>query len=526
MRRAAAALRERPAGAMALGTTASRVTGLLRTVVLASALGVTALGDAYNTANTVPNMVFQLVAGGLLSAALVPMLVQAADERERATVASIALTAVVAVAAAVALLLALFARPVIEVLTVGSRGRPGHELLVEQGTTWLRIFAPQVAFYAMSVAAVGIMTARRRLGLGASAPVLANLITIAGAVAFIAMTSGRATLGTVDPAATAVLGWSTTAGVAAMALVQLWGARRIEPDLHARFDLQHSVVQRLVGLGRWVFLYVAVNQIGLAVVISLTSTVHGGVSAYQWAFVLMQFPYAVVAVSIYSSAYPRFALAAVRSPEEVAGPVMAASRRANVLLLPAAAGLALIAQPVAVALVGPLGAGLVAAALIGFAVSLLPFSLFQLLTRTSYAFSDTRTPALVNIGVNAVNIAVDVLVVIFVPDDRARLAGLALGYAASYVAGCVLLGGRLGKAGAFRWRSLFSREIAWAGFATASMAMVLVTLVAGGAYRSRADAVFPAVGLAAVGAAVFGIVFFTPAAFRAARARVHPGGMR
>lgn len=124
--------------------------------------------------------------------------------------------------------------------------------------------------------------------------------------------------------------------------------------------------------------------------IALASTVHGGVSAYQWAFVLMQFPYAVVAVSIYSSAFPRFALAAVQSSEEVTGTVMAASRRANVLPV----GLALIARPAAVALVGPRGAALVAAALVGFAVSLLPFSLFQLLTRTSYAFKDTRSPAL------------------------------------------------------------------------------------------------------------------------------------
>lgn len=458
---------------MAAGTTLSRLTGLGRTVLLASVLGVTALGDAYNVANTVPNIVFQLAAGGVLSAAVVPLLARSASEDERRDTAGVLLGTLTVVGIACSLVLLAGAPFVIRLLTSGGRNLPDHDAVVRTGTAWLRTFAPQVALYTVSVLATAIMTGRHRLALGAFAPVSTNLLTVAGVVAFAVMVDGPVRIDTVGNGPIAVLGWATTAGVATMALVQLWGAFRAEPNIRPRMAIRHPAIRQLRRVGGWVLLYVAVNQLGLAAVVVLASSVEGGVSAYQWAFALMQLPYAIVAVSVVSAAFPRIADAAAQRPDvtaEVALPL----RRMLFLLLPAAMGLAVLALPAARTVVGRSGSALVAAALGGFALSLVPFSIFQLLTRTSYAFQDTRTPALVNIALNAVTVGWGVAVILAFDSGAGRLVGLAIGDAAGYAVGCLFLRRRLVARGTLRAHELLSASLRRSLLATGAMGLLLV----------------------------------------------------
>lgn len=492
-----------PAFAMAVGTSLSRATGLMRTMALASALGVSALGDAYNTANTAPNMLFQLAAGGLLSSAVVPLLAREEDERRRSEVASVLMGVVVTVGVAASVLLAWAAPAVMEVLTAGARGRGGYQEFLDVGTSWLRLFAPQVLLYAVSVLSVGMLQARGRLGVAALAPVATNLLTIVAALAFIAEAGGvPPTPATVGSDAIRLLGWGTTAGVAAMAAIQLAAARRSTPGLRLRLAFRDPAVLDLRRLGTWVLLYVVVNQLGYAAVVSVASSVEGGVTAYQWAFTLMQLPYAVIAVSVHSAAYPRMAQAASSDgdlPAEIARP----ARLCLALLLPAAAGLAMLALPLAHAVVGRSGAGLVAAALVGFAASLVPFSLFQLLTRAFYARLDGRTPAIVNVAVNVVNVAIDLLVIGLVDHPGLRVAGLAGGHAASYVVGCLLLSRALRRTIGLRVAALLggaARVLAATMMMTFALAVPAVILADAG---SRVSAAVGSSLAAGAGAAVF-----------------------
>ena len=439
---------------MAAGTALSRATGLGRTVVLASVLGVTALGDAYNVANVVPNMIFQLSAGGILSAALVPLLVRMDDDRQRKQAIGVLVGTVGMVGLVASGVLAAVAPQVVRLLTIAGRDSPDYPAMLDVGTAWLRLFAPQVLLYTLSVLAVGIMAARRRLVLGAFASVATNIVTILGAVAFgVVMGTRRAEVGSVSGGAVAILGWATTAGVAAMAGLQLWGAFRCEPGIRPRVRPAHPAVRQIGRLGKWVVVYVVVNQLGLAAVVALAASVEGGVSAHQWAFALMQLPYAVVAVSIVSAAFPLISRAAA-DDSDVTPVVADAVRRMAFLLVPAAVGLAVVADPLARALTGEQGSELVAAALRGFAVALVPFSLFQLLTRTSYAFEDTRVPALVNVVLNAVTVAWAAGVVLLVDTSPARMTGLALGDAAGYTTGCIVLTRQLAARRGVRPRDL------------------------------------------------------------------------
>lgn len=503
MRRVAPAFRG-PAVGMAAGTALSRATGLARTVALAAALGVGSLSDAYNTANTAPNMLFALAAGGVLGSALVPMLAREEDDERRAELASVVLGTVTVLALVAATAMALGAPLLMRLLAAGAGDREDRGDLLAVGTTWMRIFAPQVALYAVGVTSTGVMAARGRLVLGAAAPVATNVLTVLAAGAAIAASGGRApSAGDVPASAVTWLGWGTTAAVAAMVAIQLWGARRTEPGLRFAPRVHHRAVTELRRLGGWVLLYVVVNQVALGVVVALASAVDGGVTAYQWAFMLMQLPYAVVAVSVFSGAFPEISRAAARGPD-VTAEVTAPARTALALLVPAAAGLALLAPVVAAAAVGPDGGPLVAAGLRGFAVSLIPFSVFQLLTRASYAASDARTPALVNIAVNASMLVVDLAVLGAAGGARARVTGLALGHAVSYVVGCAVLGRLLVRRGALRGRPA-ATGVAGSVAATALMAAVLLAAPLPSRPATRPAALAAAVAGVALGGTAYAV---------------------
>ena len=145
--------------------------------------------------------------------------------------------------------------------------------------------------------------------------------------------------------------------------------------------------------------------------------------------------------------------------------------------MPAAMGLVVLALPASRSVVGRSGSALVAAALGGFALSLVPFSVFQLLTRTSYAFQDTRTPALVNIALNVVTVLWGVAAIVSFDSGFARLRGLALGDAASYAVGCLLLRRRLHARGTIGARGLLGASFGRSLVATAAMGLLLALVL-------------------------------------------------
>lgn len=466
---------------MAIATAVSRVTGLLRTATLAAALGVTGLADAYNTANTIPTMLLMLVTGGTVTSVLIPMLTTArnTDEaRERAAVAGGAIAVVTLVGTVVLAV----AAPAITAFFATGRGAGQDGLLFSAVATRLLIlFAPQLVLYGMSIWATAILNAHGRLGLAAAASIATNVITI-GAVLLYQRTGGPdpPSLDAIETGPLLVLGVGTTVAVAAMTAIQIWGARRIMGRLPIRFSRRHPVVKQLWSLGRWTFLYVVANQIGLAIVIAFANSVSGGITAYQWAFAIMQLPYGVLAVSILSAVFPRLAAAATRPGDTFKRHVVSGFRYSIAVIVPASVTLAVLAPEVAGAVVG-YGAGsgsgvaFVASALVWFAVSLVPFTLFQVLTRSFYALEETRLPALVNIVVNIVFVGAGGAAVALTPSDRSRIQGIVIAYGLSYVVGVVALGASLAK----RVPGVFGDVAGSAprvGAASAVVAAVLVSL--------------------------------------------------
>ncbi|HZP89652.1 MAG TPA: murein biosynthesis integral membrane protein MurJ [Actinomycetota bacterium] len=436
----------RRTAAMSVGTALSRLTGFLRVSATAFALGVaqTRLATAYTIANNTPNIVYELVLGGVLTSVFVPVFVQWLDERGREDawdVARSVLTIAFAALSAITVVTVLAAPWIVRLYMVGATGR-GVEAARAFATFCLRLFMPQIIFYGIGAVATGLLNAHRRFAAPMFAPILNNLIVIGTMLAFVAIGRGdRPTPASISNAQRWLLAVGTTLGVVGMTLALWPSLRRLGFRFRWRLEWRHPAVRRVARLALWTLVYVVANQLGLLVVI-IMATGRSGYAAYTAALILFQLPHAIFAVSIFTALLP--ALSTRWTARDVDGfrTLLSQGIRATaVIVVPAAAGYLVLATPV-VRLILQHGAAtardteLVAGLLRSFALGLFFFSLFQLLLRAFYAMQDTRTPALVNVAAVVVNTGANLL---FFFTFRMHLVGLALGYTASYAFGSIAL---------------------------------------------------------------------------------------
>jgi putative peptidoglycan lipid II flippase len=449
----------RPAPSLARGatlitvaTTISRVTGFIRVVVVAAALGTTFLANTYQTANTAPNLLFELVAAGVLTSVFVPTFVDylvKGKPGEWWTVANVLTSVALVVLVALAALLALAAPLVMRLLTAGVERSVVRRQEIELGTRLLRLFAPQVVFYGVGMIMTGVLHAHKRFGMAAAAPIFNNVVVIVVYVAY-ALMRGESppTLAGVTPAQTLVLGAGTTLGVVAMTVCLLPQLRRLGWRWRWRFEPRHPAVRRAAHLGVWTLGYAGGYQAGLVVVLLLANRVEGGVAAYQWAYAFFYVPHAVFGVAIFNVLFPTMSEHVSRG--EVAG--FAARLRSGLemlafILFPVAALLAVASSLIARTALefGAMtegGTALVGRVLAAFALGLPAYSGFLALTRALYALGDVRTPALVNGAAIVVSSSAGALLFALLPDAW-RVPGLAAGHSAGLAAGFALLAASL-----------------------------------------------------------------------------------
>ncbi|MDQ3990784.1 MAG: murein biosynthesis integral membrane protein MurJ, partial [Actinomycetota bacterium] len=213
----------RSTAAMAVGTALSRITGFLRVSAAAFALGVaeTRLADAYNVANNTPNIVYELVLGGILTSVFVPVFIEqlASRTREEAWNAARAVLTVTAVILTAVAVIGIVAAPwIVRLYTFRVEG-PARQATQELATLFLRFFMPQMLFYGVGAVATGLLNAHRRFAVPMFAPILNNLVVIGSFLAFAAMVAGRSpSPETITLAEKLVLALGTTGGVVAMTL--------------------------------------------------------------------------------------------------------------------------------------------------------------------------------------------------------------------------------------------------------------------------------------------------------------------
>ena len=296
----------RSSAVVGLGTALSRITGLLRVSALA-ALGLGRLTDVYNIANSTPNIVYELLLGGILTATLVPLYVEHYERKDdRATDA---INSVAIASLAVISVLGFLAAPwIIDLYTLRLHGA-GKVAQQALATDLLRWFMPQIFFYGLTALATAMLNARRRFAAAAFAPVLNNIVVIAALLALPVIATEPPTVTSVlqDPKLVVLLGLGTTAGIIAMALVLLPALRHAGARLHWVWEWRHPAVRHLARLSGWTIGYVATNQVAFWVALFLAYGTRGDASVYLAAFTFFQLPHGLFAVSIMTALAPELA---------------------------------------------------------------------------------------------------------------------------------------------------------------------------------------------------------------------------
>jgi putative peptidoglycan lipid II flippase len=422
---------------MSVGTALSRVTGFLRLAAMAYALGVaeSRLADAYNVANTTPNIVYDLALGGIISSVFIPVFVERLEARNRdeawhtartvLTAATIGLTAIAVVGIA-------FSTLIIRAYTVRVTG-PEAEAMRRLASFFLRWFLPQIVFYGVGAGVwTALLNAHRKFAAPMYAPILNNVIATATFLTFAALPGGTQP-GQLSTLQRYVLSVGTTLGVVGMTVV-LWPAvRRLGFRWRWTLDFKDRAFRKIVRLSGWAFVYVIVNQAGLLVVIVLAAGVQGGYTAYQAAFIFFQLPYAIFAVSIMTALLPSLSARWSERDRDTFRQQLALGIRGTAfIVIPAAFGYIALARPIVRLLLehgvtqaksGELLAGILRM----FSIGMFSFCLFQLLLRAYYGMQNTRTPALINVLAVGLNTSVN-----FIFFRYLRVEGLALGHATAY----------------------------------------------------------------------------------------------
>lgn len=427
-------------------TAVSRVVGLGRVLLVAAVLGTTYLGNAFQSANSVSNVVFELVAAGALSAVLVPSfvaLLAAGDDADAERVAGGVLGVALLGLGAVALVGMIAAPWLARLLTVGVP----EEVAAEQRslvTFLLLFFLPQLVLYAAGTVATGVLHAKRRFLAAAAAPMANTAVTVACLLAFRASAGPEPSL-SLSGTQRLLLALAGTGGVLAFTGVLVGALRatgfRLRPHFRSR-DARVPAVLRQAGWG--VALHSSAGVI-LGGALIAGAAVEGGVVAYQVAWVFFLAPYAIFSQPIHTAILPELVVEAGEPDlHRFATSVRWAVERVTLAMVPISLAMVVLSAP-AMRLVS-LGAAsdgdgptLLAVAMASLAIGLAPYGIFLLLARAFFALDDSRTPGRVALGVAALG-ALVMAIGSPLTEGTARIALLGAAHTVAHLVGAAVLG--------------------------------------------------------------------------------------
>lgn len=450
----------RTSGGIAVASLVSRITGFVRALLLVAVLGLGVVNDSYTIANTLPNIVYELLLGGVLTSIIIPLLVRAhtedADGGERYTQRLLTVATAVLVAATA---LAMLAAPLLAQLYVSS-GEGSTQASPELVAAFALLLLPQIVFYGVGALFGAIQNARGVFGPYAWAPVCNNLVVLGVLGAYIVV-PGEISLDPVrmGDAKLLVLGLGTTAGIVVQTLVLVPALRRLGFRWRPAWGWDRRLTET-GGLALWVVGYVLVGAVGYIVTTRVaTGAEAGSVSTYNTAWLLIQVPYGVLGVSLLTALMPRMSrAAALGRPAEVVADLSLGSRLSAVALVPISVLLTVFGPAVGVAFFGYGETSEAQAARLGLTVAvsafgLLPFAIVMLQLRVFYAMKDSRTPTLIQVIIVAVKVPLLLACPLLLAPQQVVL-GLAAANGLSFVVGSVVgqlwLRRRLGRLDAAR----------------------------------------------------------------------------
>jgi putative peptidoglycan lipid II flippase len=398
---------------MAAGTVVSRILGMVRASMQLAVVGTFLAGDAWDVANTLPNIIYLLLAGGVINAVLVPQITRAASHADGGReyvdrLLTIAITGIAVVAVVFTLGAGLLVR-----LYSSSSWTPDIRAL---STGFALICMPQIFFYGLYTLLGQVLNARNQFAAYMWAPVVANLVAITGMAYFLANYPHQADVAGWTSPMVWVLAGSATAGVAAQALVLVVPLWRSGFRFRPRWGLRGVGLRTASRVALWTFAALAVSTVGF-IITSQVLTYAGkagnaagldvpGKISYSSAFLIFMLPHSLVTVSLVTALFTRMSRAAhVGDLRELRADVSKGLRLTAVATVPATVGAMVLGFAATATLYwgNPDSSTRgIAAVMMAMMFGLVPFGVLYLLQRVFYAFEDARTPFRLQIVVTVV----------------------------------------------------------------------------------------------------------------------------
>ena len=438
---------------MASGTLVSRVLGMLRVVLIVYILGTgSRQADMFELANTVPNSIYILFAGGALNTVLVPQIVRAIkkDPDGGEAYTNRIMTAFMLIVGVVALGVTIAAPVVTSIYSSSSWRAPELASQYASLVALAYLTLPQIFFYGAFFLLGQVLNARDKFGPMMWAPIANNVVSIAVLALYLVIwgndvdTSLAFTTGQIW-----MLGAGSTLGIAVQTAVLIPYVRKAGFKIRPRFDLLHTGLGKTFKLAGWTLGFVGVNQLTLIVVQRLATsatavTGHGaGLNVYNNAHLLWILPHSLITVSLATAMLPNASrLASSGDKAGVVAEFTKTTRLALIVIVPAAVTFLALAGPISAILfgIGPRGSDaiLIAWTLMAFAVGLIPFTIQFVCLRTYYALEDTRTPFFLQILIAGVNMLAAVGLVALTTSTDWVAPALGLAYSLAYLVGVLV----------------------------------------------------------------------------------------
>ena len=434
---------------MAVGTIFSRITGLGRNLLLVAALGTAIIGDTFQVANTIPTVVYILVAGGALNAVFVPQIVSEMKKPDGGNAFVSQLATATFTILAIATAIGVLAAPLVVRLYAAKFGGSGLETEFELTVLFTRYCLPQILFLGLFTLFGQIANARGSFGPMMWAPILNNLVVIGVLIGFIAI-APNAQDGVISTSAKTLLGLGTTFGAFVQAAILIpvivKSGVRLRPNFH------WSSLGKSAHLAKWTMIFVLINQAGFVVIVNLATAasvrakesgidVGVGFTPYQNAHFIFLLPHSIIAVSLVTALLPRISrLAADTQISNVRDEIQQTLLNLYSLIIPAAFAMLFLGQPIAHLIFAgsnSADASQIGMILSGFALGLIPFCSSYVMLRGFYAFEDTKTPAAITLLMNIVTILC-ATISYFVLPIRFITVGIAVSFGIGYLSSSLL----------------------------------------------------------------------------------------
>ena len=389
---------------MASGTIISRVLGFARTILLAAAIGVTTdAADAFGVANQLPNNVYAIIVTGLLNAVLIPQLVKARSNKDGGKgYVDRLLTLILSVFLVVTLAATIASPWLVSLYTSG-----WNENQLALATAFAYWCLPQLFFYGLYSLLGEVLNSRSVFGPYMWAPVLNNIVSMVGLVAFVILfgldPTGKLAIDEWSASQIAVLSGTATLGVASQAIILLWAWKKADIKFNLNFKFRGFGLRPALKAASWSLGMVVVTQIGGVVQTIVASqaisaraenAAVASVAVASVAWLIFMVPHSVVTVSVATAYFTKMAQHAHENKMDLFKKDFSAGLRAiSVFAVFFSVAMIVLAYPMSRVFIGEFDATIsLGNVLIAFMIGLLPFSFVYMMQRAFYALENTRTP--------------------------------------------------------------------------------------------------------------------------------------